>query len=123
MTKKSLPAEPALHPRPDWSRPNWQSLNGVWKFAFDPADSGLKEEWFRPSASPLPLQIVVPYCWESELSGLAKTDYKGVAWYQRKFELDAALSLASDSGATNTSFWLCFGAVDWQATVWLNGNL
>ena len=32
------------HPRPDFHRAEWQNLNGVWRFRFDPDDAGEKEE-------------------------------------------------------------------------------
>ncbi len=103
------------HPRPDLERSAWLNLNGVWEFAFDPDDVGRKERWFSPDASPFPLRIVVPFPWESKLSGVARPDYKGVAWYRRSFSLPKAWQ--------GKRILLCFGAVDWHATVWLNGEL
>ncbi len=103
------------HPRPDFERTAWVNLNGVWEFAFDPDDVGIQKRWFSPDASPFPLRIVVPFPWESRLSGIARTDYKGVAWYRRSFSVPKEWQ--------GKRVWLCFGAVDWQATVWLNGEL
>lgn len=102
------------HPRPDFERTQWLNLNGVWEFAFDPNDVGVKENWFAPNAQPFPLRIVVPFPWESKLSGIGRTDYKGVAWYRRTFTVPKAWQ--------GKRIWLCFGAVDWHATVWLNGE-
>jgi len=102
------------HPRPDFERGQWQNLNGVWEFAFDPNDVGIKESWFATDAPPFPLRIVVPFSWESRLSGIGRTDYKGVAWYRRTFTVPKAWQ--------GKRLWLCFGAVDWHATVWLNGE-
>lgn len=102
------------HPRPDFERAQWQNLNGVWEFAFDPGDIGIKEGWFAPDAQPFPLRIVVPFPWESRLSGIGRTDYKGVAWYRRTFIVPKDWK--------GRRVWLCFGAVDWHATVWLNGE-
>jgi len=102
------------YPRPDFERTQWLNLNGVWEFAFDPNDVGVKENWFAPNAQPFPLRIVVPFPWESKLSGIGRTDYKGVAWYRRNFIIPKAWQ--------GKRIWLCFGAVDWHATVWLNGE-
>lgn len=102
-------------PRPDFYRPAWQSLNGAWRFAFDPNDMGLKEGWQGDGAGPYPLHINVPFPWESRLSGVERPDYKGVAWYRREF--------TPPKGWDGRRLWLCFGAVDWKATVWLNGTM
>jgi hypothetical protein len=102
------------HPRPDFERTQWLNLNGVWEFAFDPNDVGVKENWFATIAQPFPLRIVVPFPWESKLSGIGRTDYKGVAWYRRNFTVPKEWR--------GKRIWLCFGAVDWHATVWLNGE-
>ena len=102
------------HPRPDFERTQWLNLNGVWEFAFDPNDVGIKENWFAPNAQPFPLHIVVPFPWESKLSGIGRTDYKGTAWYRRNFTIPKEWQ--------GKRIWLCFGAVDWHAIVWVNGE-
>lgn len=102
------------HPRPDFERAQWQTLNGAWEFAFDPNDVGIKESWFAANAPRFPLRIVVPFPWESKLSGIGRTDYKGVAWYRRAFTVPKDWK--------GKRIWLCFGAVDWHATVWINGE-
>lgn len=55
------------------------------------------------------LTINVPFPWESPLSGVARTEYKGAAWYTREFTVPAEWD-----GLTP---WLHFGAVDWSARV------
>ena len=35
------------HPRPDFVRDTFYNLNGIWSFAFDDADCGMEEGWFR----------------------------------------------------------------------------
>jgi len=101
-------------PRPDYARPLWQSLNGEWEFAFDPENVGARQGWQQPDAPAYPLRIKVPFPWESQLSGVHRLDYQGVAWYRRQFLLPA--------GWQGQRIWVCFGAVDWQAAVWLNGQ-
>lgn len=116
------------HPRPDFERTAWCNLNGIWEFAFDPKDVGVKEQWFAPDAKSFPLRIVVPFPWESKLSGIERTDYKGIAWYRRTFTVPKewlvtqAGSLRYKNVPSGKRIWLCFGAVDWHATVWLNGE-
>jgi beta-galactosidase len=56
------------HPRPDRLRPRWLNLNGVWEFAFDPNDLGLKEAW--NDGRRLERRIMVPFCPESVMSGV-----------------------------------------------------
>jgi hypothetical protein len=103
------------HPRPDAMRAHWANLNGDWQFGFDPGDLGRKQEWFLPNAPQFDKTITVPFGWESELSGIHRTDYKGVAWYRRTFSVPADFP-------KNERVWLHFGAVDWRADVWVNGH-
>src|SRR5262249_2542588 len=58
------------HPRPDAMRTPWANLNGRWDFRFDVKDQGLKEGWEKPEAAKFDRTIVVPFPWESELSGI-----------------------------------------------------
>ncbi|MEW6238873.1 MAG: sugar-binding domain-containing protein [Candidatus Omnitrophota bacterium] len=103
------------HPRPDLRRDAFINLNGEWNFAFDEKNAGEAEGWFKPDKSDWPKKIVVPYPWESKLSGIGDMVYKGAAWYQRRFTLPAEWS--------GKQVLLHFGAVDWSAKVWLDGNL
>ena len=60
------------HPRPQFRRDDWLSLNGHWRFAFDFGGSGLERLlWNDPT--PLDEEILVPFCPESALSGIAYT--------------------------------------------------
>ncbi len=102
------------HPRPDFRRDQWLNLNGTWSFAFDPENRGVTQGWFEPGRGGFDQQIVVPFPWESRLSGIADRNYKGVAWYRRSFRLP--------KDWRDAHVWLCFGAVDWKATVWVNGE-
>jgi hypothetical protein len=106
----------AEHPRPDLQRERWLSLNGPWRFAFDPQNCGEPDRWFRPGQGPAKaLTITVPFPWESPLSGVAAPDYQGAAWYEREIRLP-------DDWDGQPAV-LHFGAVDWSARVWLNGRL
>ena len=103
------------HPRPQLRRPNWRSLAGDWRFAFDDAETGSAEGWFR--TGDFERTIVVPYPPESPASGIGDTSYHPVVWYSRT--LTAAEVNGGDSQAR---ILLHFGAVDYAATVWLNGS-
>ena len=68
MTKIKKPRPE--YPRPDFQRGtsegmDWINLNGTWEFAFDPDDVGNSEEWFSSNSPEYPLEIRVPYPWES----------------------------------------------------------
>jgi hypothetical protein len=102
------------HPRPDFQRPDWVNLSGEWEFDFDPQDKGVREEWFAPGKHAFSQRIVVPYPWESELSGIKRPDYRGVAWYHRK--------TAAPTGMRGKRIFIIFGAVDWRADVWVDGR-
>lgn len=104
------------HPVPDASRNHWSNLNGTWDFRFDAHDQGVKEKWYEPNAAGFDRKIVVPFCWESELSGVHKVQgAPKVGWYRRLVRLPA------DFPKTER-VWLRFGAVDDHADVWLNGK-
>lgn len=113
-------AERAEYPRPRLTRPRWASLNGPWAFGFDDADRGLREGWHHVSgadldggANALPLTINVPFCFQSELSGIGDRDRHDVVWYGRTFD---APTLGDDE-----TLLLHFGAVDYRSSVWVNG--
>src|SRR5207245_1884899 len=72
------------HPRPDFRRDEWLNLNGSWQFRFDSEDRGVAEEWWKPDAGGFERRIVVPFCWESELSGIHDTSGQRIGWYRRK---------------------------------------
>lgn len=104
------------HPRPDHRRDPWLSLNGPWRFAFDPEMIGEQDRWHRPTAGrPKSLEINVPFPWESRLSGVAAPRYQGAAWYEREVTVPAEW--------TDLRPILHFGAIDWSARVWVNGHL
>ena len=104
------------HPRPDFARTPWVNLNGPWPFAFDPQDAGEKDQWFTPGRHAFDRRIVVPFPWESRLSGIGDTEYKGAAWYSRD------ITLPSGSQWDGRDVWLVVGACDFEAKVWVNGQ-
>ena len=95
------------YPRPQMARSAWVNLNGLWEYAV------------RDSAAPRPGRfdgkILVPFPIESQLSGVqrAVTDQQRL-WYRHTFRLPSA--------PRGIRWLLHFGAVDWEATVFMNGS-
>lgn len=100
------------HPRPDLQRSAWMTLNGPWAFAFDRQDRGLRDKWYRHAD--FPLTIEVPFAYQSELSGVNSQEACNVVWYRRRMAVPASMR-----GLRKL---LHFGAVDYRADVWLNGQ-
>ena len=101
---------------------------------------------------PFGATIVVPFPWESRASGIQQDEQKGAAWYQRVITVPEdwasphpnplpkgegtrgaeGLASAEDTAGSSTAIgsgvrwrlqpYLCFGAVDWNAKVWVNGR-
>ena len=94
------------YPRPLMTRTAWQNLNGLWSYAITTKDAGTPVTFDG--------DILVPFCIESSLSGVQKTvGADKVLWYQRDFTVPKAWK--------GQRVLLHFGAVDWQADVWVNG--
>jgi beta-galactosidase/beta-glucuronidase len=104
-----LDAEGRAYPRPQLRRPAWISLNGIWEFALDPDG-----RWHGADEVDWSGRIRVPFAPEARLSGVAHTGFFRACWYRRRCELP--------SRANGERWLLHFGAVDWRATVWLNGS-
>jgi len=100
------------YPRPNMARQGFQSLQGEWEFEYDAEDVGLSSGW---NTNPVfSRNITVPFCVESEASGIEDLDPPTVVWYAKRF----GDRLPGTPGRTL----LHFGAVDHQAMVWLNGQ-
>ena len=102
------------YPRPQAVRDRWLNLNGTWQFEIDQGDSGL-ERGLR--ARPLDGTITVPFAPESELSGVANTDFLEAVWYRREVTIPADWS---EVDGDDTHVLLHLGAVDHDATVWVD---
>jgi beta-galactosidase/beta-glucuronidase len=98
------------YPRPQFTRQDWLCLNGEWEFEIDAGDSGLERGL---GGRPLVSRITVPFCPESTLSGIGNTDFMNAVWYRRKVAIPA-----SWKGRRTL---IHFQAVDYDATVWVNG--
>jgi beta-galactosidase/beta-glucuronidase len=100
------------YPRPQFVRANWLSLNGEWEFAFDDANKGRELGWHF--GLPLEKRIVVPFPYQSELSGINDKSVHENVWYARSFEVPPEWR--------GQNVLLHFGAVDYRSTVWINGQ-
>lgn len=72
-------------PRPEYPRPqfirenNWINLNGEWDFVFDDSNRGLKEKWYKKnSPNTFNNKIVVPFCFQSKLSGIKDLSFHDI---------------------------------------------
>ncbi len=100
------------HPKPQFMRESFRNLNGSWGFEFDFSKSAC-ERGVLESDTPLQNEINVPFCPESKLSGINYTDFIPACIYRKEFMLDES--------EMSGNIFLHFGAVDYKATVYLNG--
>ncbi|MDQ6754734.1 MAG: glycoside hydrolase family 2 [Actinomycetota bacterium] len=107
------------YPRPQLVRPGWTELSGLWEFAYDDANEGLDERWHQIEDA-FDRTIRVPFPPESAASGIGDNSFHPVIWYRR--EMTAADLQAAGWGQQGTRMILHFGAVDYRADIWLNGQ-
>ena len=94
------------YPRPQMRRERWLNLNGPWDYAI--TREGLRPESFEG-------EIIVPFSPEAELSGVGRSlGPDEFLWYRR------VVSLPQDMRGKRLL--LHFGAVDQEATVWIDGR-
>ncbi|MGH3621322.1 MAG: sugar-binding domain-containing protein, partial [Sciscionella sp.] len=134
MLLRLSPETPGSVPHPDYPRPDcdrrpgsdgkWLSLNGTWSLRFDPDVVGLREGWAGDAG--YEHLVRVPFSYTS-LAGVGEqaraqntcyasqfADRRGVVWYRREFTVPADF-------AAGRHTLLRFGAVEWHATVFLDG--
>ncbi|MET8471769.1 sugar-binding domain-containing protein [Streptomyces sp. NPDC006422] len=105
----SQPPRPE-YPRPQFRRDRWLNLNGRWEFEIDRSDTGRERGLIERSLTD---EIVVPFAPESELSGIGEHDFMRAVWYRR------TVTVPRDWAGDRVL--LHFGAVDHDATVWVDG--
>ncbi|KAK4889126.1 hypothetical protein LTR27_012029 [Elasticomyces elasticus] len=97
------------YPRPQLQRSRWQSLNGIWTYQ---NASSLDAVNSLPSGQ-LANEVLIPSCLESGLSGI-QGEYTIYSWF--------ATSFSVPSTWTGDRVLLNFAAVDYEATVFVNGR-
>ena len=100
------------YPRPQFERHEWQNLNGTWTYAFDFSLTGEARNW--QNSNGFEGRINVPFCPESKLSGVRHTDFVNCMWYQRSIDVPADWA--------GRRIILHFGAVDYEACIYVNGR-
>lgn len=98
------------HPNPQWERTTWRNLNGEWEFDFDFGKSARDRELYKKGA--LSKKIIIPFCPESELSGIGYVDFIQGVCYRKEFMLSRE--------ETEKRIVLHFGAVDYRCYVYIN---
>lgn len=95
------------YPRPQLTRERWLNLNGLWDYAVAAKDAPRVEKYDG--------RILVPFPLEAPLSGVMKPlTPEQRLWYRRDFTVPA--------GWTGQRVLLHFGAVDWEATIFIDGR-
>lgn len=101
------------YPRPQFRRSHWQPLNGQWEFEYDDQNEGVKRG-LPAGQTALAQNILVPFSYQYEASGIGDTAQHDTVWYRRSFRIEA-----ENRGKRAL---LCFNAADYQTDVWLNGK-
>jgi hypothetical protein len=83
--------------------------SGGWSFRVDPDGVGERDQWFATPQAAKWKPIEIRKFWEEQ-----GWDYDGFGWYRTTFKVDRIPDGKKIS--------LVFGAVDENATVWLNGE-
>jgi beta-galactosidase/beta-glucuronidase len=96
------------YPRPQMVREKWLNLNGYWDYAIVGRSNALPSAYTG--------KICVPFPAESVLSKVNKrVGEENRLWYRRTFQIPSAWS--------GQRVLMHFGAVDWEATVSVNGKV
>lgn len=95
------------YPRPQLRRDDWLCLNGQWEYAITPIGADIPQTFDG--------LITVPFAIESQLSGVCRRlEPNEWLWYRRNVSIPHSFS--------GKRILLHFGAVDWQCTVYVNGE-
>ncbi len=100
------------HPNPQLLRQDWINLNGEWEFEIDNERCGKEKEFSKRSS--LNQKITVPFCPESVLSGIHNTGFIYSVWYRKDITIPEQFK--------DKRTILHFGAVDYFATIYINGE-
>lgn len=99
----------ASYPRPQLQREAWVNLNGLWSYEVTDQQTDKKNVKYSEG------EILVPFSIESSLSGVQRTFLPtDKLWYKREFTIP--------SNWKRQDVILHFGAVDYEANLWINGK-
>ncbi|KAK9596723.1 hypothetical protein V6Z92_003187 [Aspergillus fumigatus] len=98
------------YPRPQLERSEWKNLNGIWQYQNAP---GLDAVQAPPFGQALTNEVLIPSCLESALSGI-QGNHTLYSWLSTTFTIP--------KGWEHQNVLLNFGAVDYEATVFVNGK-
>ncbi|UNX55717.1 glycoside hydrolase family 2 [Georgenia sp. TF02-10] len=142
-SRQDAPAsrQDGTYPRPQAVRSRWADLCGTWDFAVAPPGGT------TPGEVRFDRRIEVPFPPESPASGVGETGFLPEVWYRRTIDAadlrrawfatdgaagspdggpadgpDGGPADGPDGGAQGDRVLLHFGAVDYRATVWLDGQ-
>ncbi len=101
------------YPRPQLVREDWVNLNGTWSYEFDFSRSGMDRKLYESKG--FEGRITVPFAPQSELSGVGYKDFIPEMWYHR------TISVPQDWSGKRII--LHFGAVDYIASVYIDGKI
>ena len=101
------------YPRPQFVREDWVNLNGTWSYEFDFSRSGMDRRLFESDG--FEGSITVPFAPQSELSGVGFKDFIPEMWYHR--------TLSVPDGWAGKRIILHFGAVDYIASIYIDGKI
>ncbi len=107
-----MTANNSLHPNPIFERKNWQSLNGEWDFEIDNEVCGMDLQYYK--GYELSQKIIVPFCPESELSGIGNTNFINSVWYKKVLQITKE--------QLEGRVFIHIGACDFDTTVYVNGK-
>ena len=88
------------------------SLDGIWKFQFDPRGEGEAAGWM--GGLPNPLSMPVPTSFADLFTDREYRDYTGDFWYETEFYAPA--------GGWDGDLFVYFGSLTHRAAVYVNGQ-
>ncbi len=98
------------YPNPQFERKNWVNLNGKWEFEIDKSVSGEERKIYENKLSG---EIIVPFCPESNLSGVGEKDFLNAVWYRKEIDVEPTEGLV----------YLNIGACDYFTTLYVNNQM
>lgn len=101
------------YPRPQLVREDWVNLNGTWSYEFDFSRSGMDRKLYESKG--FEGRITVPFAPQSELSGVGYKDFIPEMWYHR--------TIGVPQDWSGKRIILHFGAVDYIASVYIDGKI